>query len=355
MKKINEIDTNISIHKKKIKEYKILAKKYNIDFSNIKKFIETTGSYPFLLGKPTPYLIKFLSGKKIQTIKNFHNSIFEEKNVTFKIIVSSIYRNKECDKCQKSVKHWVNIVQDGEEKVICFRCFTIDYLSHHLDIDKFELEDIISDLLLDKRNLRYEIVTMLPLIAIYEFFDEKDHKQISNPNLELLKAEIKNSRLKSTDVTLLTQGIQYIREYVRTMVLFTITNLAYNHLIKTPELFYNHEDFWKSKNTKKIIIEPEPLREVRSKIKFASKYFSNKVPEWILEQKWPGYNSLSRPSPGFIIEIIKETQKAILCKISLLNKLKPIQCWVPKSVLNNKDRMFYKIVLENFLKESGFF
>jgi len=325
-------------------EIKELCKENDIDEDLVYEFIKKTNARPFLMGKPSSYFLEFAKKQKgisFITIES-EKFIFDQTESQILNIRSERFKTSEvkCNFCANSVLDYLTLEKPKKEITICFFCFSKKLLSFSLEIKENVIEDYIN--LMISENL-HSIVIKLILILIRMYYEngyDIDKKQFNN-----LKENIGKSKI---DLSSIPVNQHYIQELYKRMVYINIIRAAN---IEKFTRHFDHISFFKkirNKEDQNLNLMFEGLTEIIRKTK---EFFGTMIQAWKIE------DAIGLNEPAYVIEVIKQTEKAILCKFSLLDGSKILHnIWIPKSTINmdsTKRSMFNRIIQQKILINMG--
>lgn len=313
---------------------KKLCKEYNIDEEIVISFIANTRAFPFLIGKPSSYLIKYMKETKNIIYKdNLNNGENVLSFLNYKLIsIESSYDYdklifSECDVCNKTILDVIKFeIEENEELVMCPYCATINLLSILLKIEKRNISLYFKELY--KEHRFNEIITLI-LSSNFSYIDPtfKFSEQFISEITEAIKTKnynIKNVLPDVNEYYNLIKNINLIRQFDNKKVIQDITNHSYS---------LSH-----SSNT-----TPDEIR----KIETTSEYFGTAIEPWLVT------NKIGISETGFVICVHRESDKAIFCDFVTLHNNDKIhgKYWMPKSRIDVKSLLFHdflnKLILTN--------
>jgi len=331
-------------NKEKIKE---LSKVHNIDEDLVLDFIEETGAYPFLMGEPSSYLIAFIEdqkGIKIHeaVIKRF---LFDQSDLEINLIISARDDKwkKKCHYCSNEIYDYLlfSDTKNHSEKCACFFCFSVKTFSFYIGISEKRIKNYFQKL--SENNTKQQIIKII-LSSIYLYYNLKltDEK-----TLNLLGDQIKAN---SFDLKDFFDQINHLREYTDQILIFSVIREIYVNKYQRQIDAFDHKDFlYKEANKSEASILPSgPFKEISIKIDNAKPYYGRRMQPWIIE------NKTGRTTYGYVLEILRETQKAILCRYTLLDNTHIYEDWIPKSTLDDSSVYLHNYLLEKILERMGY-
>ncbi len=321
---------------KKIKE---LCETNNIDEEIVEKFISETGAYPFLMGKPSSYLLMFsenIEGIKITT-EMPEIFVFSQNTTNLTSIYSLKQPNEsKCDHCKNlSLWDFVILEENSEPKQICFYCFSKKTLAHYLELPEDDIENYWYAL--------SEIKNYTPIIKMILITLHCYSLSIFKTKPEVFQ-EIKHYIQNNTITGIIFKNFQYINPYYVRIKLYNTIRSVYPNKVY-PRRFnfdFDHLKFYKDRN-----YAHDHMSNLRNLIKTASTYYGSRIAPWMTESK------TGSAVYGYVQEMIKETDKAILCKFSLLNHKSLTQSWIPKSTIEKESQYFSQLIERATLKKMG--
>lgn len=314
-------------------EIKELCKKHNIKYDLVKDFIDyTNGAFPFLLGEPSSYLIYFVEKiKKLDPNEIFDIEKIEELLQIEEILIRSGSRNLyECSECKQKISFYIKIKNKG---ITCFKCLILDILKK-IKISEQELKNFINT------KIKYDagfdalkvIFIILTTINGLEFSDKIDIEEIKKTIV--IGQKIPKNCPKEIDVILfLLEGIMLAKIHGKSWIKVDI--------IKEKELL---EQAIGSANSFLNTVDTELPTLIHT---MNQNYFGTKIKKWLINEK------LKKGLPGYVMNVQRETDQAILCDFTLLeNPEKIYHDWIPKSQLIKNS--FTQTLINMILNEMNF-
>jgi len=325
-------------------EIKNLCKENDIDEDLVYEFIKKTNARPFLMGKPSSYFLEFAKKQKGISFIAIEREKFIFDQTEFQIlnIISERFKNSEikCKFCANSVLDYLTLKKNEKETTMCFFCFSKKLLSFFLEIKENVIEDFINMMI--SENLHSTVIKLI-LILIRIYYENE--YEINKNQFNNLKENIGKSKI---DLSSMPVDQDYIQEYYKRIVYINIIRAA------NIERFtgnFDHLKFFKkirNKEEKKLNIMFRGFAEI---IRRTKEFFGTMIQAWKVE------DAIGLNEPAYVIEVAKQTEKAILCNFSLLNGSKRIHhTWIPKSTINmdsTKWSMFNRIIQQKILINMG--
>lgn len=330
------------ISKEKIKK---LCKENNIDLDIVEDFIKETGAYPFLMRKPSSYLLDFMErykGIKFSeaVIKRF---IFDPEDTEILEIASRREKEVKCDFCGNPVLDYLIFQTEVAGKIVCFHCFSKKSLSYYLEIPESIIEAYLSQLS-DIKS--YQQIIKIFLITIYIYYKEFGdwYKKEKDAIIDELRKKIES---EDTDLSEFFSQFKILAEYYKRIFYINIIREVYLSRFTILNVYY-HTDFFEKikKNKESTLIDSFKILE--GYIHSSGEFFGNRIEPWLVEDK------TGKTRYGYVLEVIRKTEKAILCRFSLLDGNRIYEDWSPKSALEKTPKYFYKLIQKATLEKMGF-